>query len=134
MNTSDTVQESSSSSSTSSGKNNEWAGDKIPKEKLEQARKKLGLTEDQMDQAVKDAKSQALNKSKGTTTDLDLDGLSIKSKLNGVVYMCVFSSMVYYLNREYDHVATMWFIRSFPNEAEIMGITGWMIRLKQSSQ
>jgi len=132
MKTSDNIQESSSSS-TSSGKNNEWAGDKIPKEKLEQARKKLGLTENQMDQAVRDAKSYALNKSQGAT-DLDLEGISIKSKLNGMLYICFFSSMVYYFNREYDNVVTMWFIRSFPNEAEIIGITGWMIRLKQSSQ
>jgi len=130
--TSDVAQESFSSDSE---QKDEWAGDEIPKQKLEVARKKLGLSKEQMDQAVEQTRAYALNKS-NNTSDIDPyleDGIIHgKTWLNGLVYVCLFSFGVYYLNREYNNLATIWFIRLFPKEAETLGITNWMIRLKQS--
>lgn len=129
--TSDVVQQSSSSELE---QKDEWAGDNIPKQQLEEARKKLGVSKEQMDEAIEQARASSLNKSKGAgDLDLENDIISGKTMLNCLVYVCLFSFGVYFLNHEYDNLATIWFIRMFPKEAETLGITRWMqIRLKQS--
>merc|ERR1712183_648307 len=46
------------------------------------------------------------------------ESIPILHILNTFVYLFLFSGTVYYLNRDYDDIATKWFIRMFPREAE----------------
>mmetsp|Transcript_18055 Transcript_18055/g.43415 ORF Transcript_18055/g.43415 Transcript_18055/m.43415 type:complete len:144 (+) Transcript_18055:118-549(+) len=50
------------------------------------------------------------------------ESVSIFQILNILVYTVLFSGTVYYLNRDYDDIATKWFASSFPREAETLGL------------
>ena len=121
----------SSASSEPSEQKGEWAGDKIPLETLENTRNKLGITVEQMDEAVSKARNYAMKRS-SEVDRLDPEEyiISFKTQLHGTIYVCFLSCLVYFLNREYDNIMTIWFIQTFPREAETLGITGWMIRKK----
>jgi len=93
-----------------------WAGDQIPSCKIEATRKLFGLTESQMRNVMDVSRSQAL-------TDQCIEEhscLSLTQKINVMVYIVLFASLIYAVNRDYDNAATLWFIHHFPNEARIL--------------
>jgi len=111
----------------------EWGGDAIPKGKLEKARKKFGLTNEQMDNAIKDAKDYAMKhrhdgggyqSNIGDDADVNISTLTM---IKWVVQLSLFALLIYVINAEYDNVLTIWFIRTFPIEAEILGITNYYL-------
>ena len=107
---------SNSSSSPSSG----WVGDDIPAEKLEALRVKMGLSQDQMKEVMDVSKQEYLLGVAGTPTCWNASKL-LKT-LNKLVYIGMFIVLIYVLNRDYDNIVTIWFVRNFPREARVFGI------------
>mmetsp|Transcript_26221 Transcript_26221/g.36952 ORF Transcript_26221/g.36952 Transcript_26221/m.36952 type:complete len:203 (+) Transcript_26221:95-703(+) len=102
-----------------------WAGDAIPKEKLEKLRVKLGLTEEQMQQAIDDARHEAIT---GERRQLDgtISNTGIRTlfeKINSAVYILIIVAIFYILNYQYKNVVTRFLIRVFPKEAKMIGVT-----------
>jgi hypothetical protein len=53
---------------------------------------------------------------------MESEPVSLLQFLNILVYLLLFSGMLYYLNRDFDSIATKWFVRMFPREAETLGL------------
>jgi hypothetical protein len=43
------------------------------------------------------------------------------SILNKLVYLFFIVGIIHFLNRDYDNIVTIWFLRSFPREAATLG-------------
>jgi hypothetical protein len=121
---------SNTSNNTNTNKKTEMTDEEL-KAKFEKAQKKLGisLTKEQMEALIKDTKHPRKNQqqSKGKEEDEafqdiedELD-LTLTQKVNLVIYGSMFVGLIYVLNRDYNSVATLWFIRMFPREAKVLG-------------
>ena len=42
--------------------------------------------------------------------------------LNLLVYISLASGLIYFINRDYGNVITIWFVNAFPREAETLGL------------
>lgn len=93
-----------------------WAGDQLPPELLQRTRKRFNLTQEQMDEVLKQSKTEALSK-------IDSDNsFSVSQTINATVYLSLVCILIYYVNRDYDNAVTKWFIHNFPREAETLSI------------
>jgi len=101
-----------------------WAGDTIPKEKLEKLRIRLGLTEEQMQQAIDDARQEATTGTRRQpNATMSLPGnTTLSEKINSVMSMLIVVAVLYILNYQYKNIITDFLIRMFPKEAKMMGI------------
>ena len=95
-----------------------WAGDSIPQEHLEQLRKRFSLTREQMKRVMDVSRRQAMT---GRLDD-DPSFWTPHQQLNALVYTILFFLFVYFVNRDYGNLATIWFAQNFPNEAATLGI------------
>lgn len=95
--------------------------------RLEAGRKKYDLTSEEIKQILQ---KQRTNKDNNNDDDLLLDmnndiedelDLTITQKFNLFIYGSLFIGCIYVLNRDYDSVVTMWFVRMFPREAKTLG-------------
>lgn len=122
----------------------EWARDRIGQAKLDQDQACLGRSNEPMRVAVSGARCEAAASDecrprwdvrKGTDRQNDLRNrlegdkrhaepaeLSLSQKVDVAVYCLLFACLVYFLNRDYGNIVTIWFIRNFPREAETLGI------------
>lgn len=88
------------------------SSNEISKAKIENTRQKFGLTEEQMEKVLHSSFQQVED---------DLDW-TLTQKLNLLVYGSFILGMAYVLNRDYDSLATQWFVRMFPREAKTLGL------------
>lgn len=86
-----------------------WDGDNIPKDELEKIRKQFRLTHSQMREVIEASQNEA-------------NIVTPHQKLNRMVYVCLFTILIYVLNRDYGNIVTKWLILSFPKEARILRI------------
>ena len=124
--------------SAKEGESNEtkWAGDDISNEKLELIRKISGLTKEEIQVVMQKSKEEALNSGKESNrrnrtgiygNDINSeeeleDFMTLSTKLNLVVYVVLILAIIYFLNRDYNNLATIWFTTTFPREAATLGI------------
>jgi len=102
-----------------------WAGDTIPKEKLEKLRIRLGLTEEQMQQAIDDARHEAktgTRRQRNATTS-QTGNRSLSEKINSAMSILIVVAVLYILNYQYKNIITKFLIRMFPKEAKMMGMS-----------
>mmetsp|Transcript_12445 Transcript_12445/g.15583 ORF Transcript_12445/g.15583 Transcript_12445/m.15583 type:complete len:206 (-) Transcript_12445:233-850(-) len=101
-----------------------WAGDSIPKQKIDRARKLFGLTEEQMATAIHNAKEESLGRLNRTKQNATIEDefFTLNRKVNMVVYFFIFVGAIYVINRDYDNAATLLFARHFPKEAKTLGL------------
>ena len=113
---------------TATQSSDEWAGDDIPAEKLEALRSKMGLSRDQMKEVVETSKKEYQQTcEKGGVDAVDIDTSfdttsSFFKSLNRLMYMGMAIAFIHVLNRDYDNIATVWFVKTFPKEAGVFGI------------
>mmetsp|Transcript_19616 Transcript_19616/g.42590 ORF Transcript_19616/g.42590 Transcript_19616/m.42590 type:complete len:134 (-) Transcript_19616:224-625(-) len=69
-----------------------------------------------------DTNDDKIQKTKTNERQMENDSISIFKILNLLVYFLFFSGITYYLNRDYDNIATKWFATTFPREAETLGL------------
>jgi len=131
----DNVNESRTMQSKSKSNKNdfEWAGDNIHPQKIELLRTKLGLTNEQMQNVIRKSQREwesSHNDSYGwnySKTNHNInDGMTITQKVNVIVYSSLIVMLVYFINRDYDNVATIWFVRMFPKESRMLGIDDFL--------
>eukprot|EP00978_Attheya_sp_CCMP212_P045440 scaffold346888_cov49-Attheya_sp.AAC.2 len=103
--------------------------DAIPIEKIELVRKMMGLTEDQMDEAVKSAREEQNGKNSGITKEplprrsRGNSASYVIPTLNFLVYASAFGALIFIMNRDHPGALISWLISVFPKEAETLGIT-----------
>ena len=111
--------------------NNKNDCDIVSKSKIEHLRKKFDLTEDEItkfmnkkEQGDEDFIKQKLISSQQCSTSTDIEDdleLTLTQKLNLLIYGSLFIGLIYVLNKDYDSVVTLWFVRMFPKEASTLG-------------
>ncbi len=92
---------------------------------------KFGLTEEQVKKVIQSSKSDKNNKNNDSTFQ-DLEDeleLTLTQKLNLVIYGSFFIGLIYVLNKDYDSLVTVWFVRMFPREASIFGLSSIVDRI-----
>ena len=100
-----------------------WAGENLSPELLDSTRKKYNLTQEQMVQVMEKSKQDFYN----GNAQIEEDGsYSISQSLNMMVYALLSVALIYYINRDYDHAVTKWFVYTFPREADVLGITKFL--------
>lgn len=67
-----------------------------------------------------DIKPSTESQSKLAGSQAENESTSIFQTLNNLVYLLFFSGIIYYMNRDYDNIATKWFVITFPREAETL--------------
>mmetsp|Transcript_21015 Transcript_21015/g.37969 ORF Transcript_21015/g.37969 Transcript_21015/m.37969 type:complete len:151 (+) Transcript_21015:186-638(+) len=73
--------------------------------------------------AVNDEKIPNLHGTKSSQSQMENnESISIFQILNILVYLFLFLGIMYFLNRDYDNIATKWFVRTFPSEAATLGL------------
>ena len=100
-----------------------WIGDKISEKKLDKVQKLMGLTKEQMDEAVQNAKKEWIEKQQNDD-DLDhfLKTTSLAEKMNTFVYIGLFAAFLYFVNRDYNGIIKIMFIKYFPKESKVFGL------------
>ena len=127
-NPSDFREADATTTTTATQSSDEWAGDDIPAEKLEALRSKMGLSRDQMKEVVETSKKEYQQTcEKGGVDAVDIDTSfdttsSFFKSLNRLMYMGMAIAFIHVLNRDYDNIATVWFVKTFPKEAGVFGI------------
>lgn len=129
--TKDILQKIDHNLQSSDDKNEGGDGDKGESEKrsrkrLEKMRAIFGVNEQQMKDAVQSAILECDGR-ENEDTDSDLQASNhqnslISNKINLCVYAGLFVALIYVVNKDYDNLATKWFITQFPKEARILGI------------
>mmetsp|Transcript_18718 Transcript_18718/g.52069 ORF Transcript_18718/g.52069 Transcript_18718/m.52069 type:complete len:195 (-) Transcript_18718:1546-2130(-) len=99
-----------------------WAGDDIPPEQLEQIRKKFRLTQEQMSIVMQQSKQQQQLQQTSPGLKPQTPSWTPHQTMNTSVYCILISTIIYFLNRDYDGIITKLFIQWFPKEAGTLGL------------
>ena len=86
----------------------------------------MGLSQDQMKDVVETSKQKYQDthqEGRGETLEeTDMDVPTFFKTLNRLMYMGMVIVLIYVLNRDYDNIVTVWFVKTFPKEAGVFGI------------
>mmetsp|Transcript_2060 Transcript_2060/g.2805 ORF Transcript_2060/g.2805 Transcript_2060/m.2805 type:complete len:223 (+) Transcript_2060:116-784(+) len=93
----------------------------LSKEKLQKTKEKYGLSNQEMEKMIKFNNMKKRQQSSMKDEEEDL-GLTLAQWLNLGVYTTFMIGTIYLLNRDYDSIVTLWFIRTFPREAKTLGL------------
>ncbi len=114
-------------SSSSDIKNKESESMEDKERRIKTARDKYDLTCEEIEEILNKSNKHK-HKGKNRTIPLNDDGdiedelnLTMTQKINLLIYGSLILVMVYVLNRDYERVVTMWFVRMFPREAKTLG-------------
>eukprot|EP00588_Corethron_pennatum_P020907 CAMPEP_0194325446 /NCGR_PEP_ID=MMETSP0171-20130528/30752_1 /TAXON_ID=218684 /ORGANISM="Corethron pennatum, Strain L29A3" /LENGTH=161 /DNA_ID=CAMNT_0039084597 /DNA_START=169 /DNA_END=654 /DNA_ORIENTATION=+ len=88
--------------------------------KMLRAQKVLGLDEDDMRTAIRNARDQAA--AGGGAAVVGGGGISLSRWADVVIYSVLMGAFVYFMNRDYGGGATALFVQIFPREAAVLGI------------
>ena len=111
----------------------QWIGDNLSENKRKRIKQLMGITDEQMSEAMQKAKdewNQQLggnqNSNRSFYSDYgtadDADSFSLSQQVNWAVYTILFVSLLYFINRDYDDIVKIFFIRYFPKEANTIGL------------
>jgi hypothetical protein len=112
--------------------------DAIPIEKIELVRKMMGLTKDQMAEAVKSAREEQHGRNSGITKEplprrsRGNSGSYVIPTLNFLVYASAFGALIFIMNRDHPGAFISWLVSIFPKEAETLGVTATATTATQS--